>query len=678
MVLPHGPANSLCPLNSSVICASHQAYILDPESEGSPPTFNASTNAVHTIVNSAPKTRHGTTFLTAAENDHFINVFNAESPTLIGSLRTENEILSLDLYSKTEGSNKADDVADLSVRMLRPQQALAAVNKDGVLEIFPEPFEFGSSPSEKGADNLKARMRQRTRKAAAQVRIHRPDKSSTSVPLINASFQKSYIVMAWAEGGANLDFDTVQWRDAVTGNLLLKEVTEIIKAKNGTGVEAVVMNGIKDMGRTHVDESHAVVANGGDADDVPMEDGQPEVIDISSGEEDSEFEEDGPPARVAKAGGKEGEEGRGENGANSDEADVEMEDVDRERDVEAQDEVAGEEVEETGEAEEPSFGDLIRANAPEPVDIQASFTDQNAQSLVPTGERGLQQLPPGMSLGTVLNQSLRTNDTNLLETCFHVRDLNTVRTTIERLESSFATILLQRLAERLHSRPGRAGSLMVWIQWTLVSHGGYLAGQPEVMQKLASLHRVVKDRANSLQSLLALKGKLDMLEAQMNLRKSMQARSKAANSDQQDDEKGVIYVEGQDESDSDAAQGEENTGIGSRPAKAGAKSPDAQDEEDNEESGGDVASGQEDSEEEMPTTTNKIFADAKDEDSESDEEKLFDDEASSTDHDSIDEASDDDVDHDSVDIDSSDADTTPPPKRPAKSKLSNGLGSRKR
>lgn len=593
--------------------------------------------------------------MTAAENDHFINVYNADDPTSIGSLRTESEVLSLDLYSRLGQLNRTEMSDDLSVRMTRPHEALIAVDKDGILEVFPEPFDFGSSSSQKKPDNLKARMKQRTRKAAARVRITRPDRSSANVPIINASFQGSEIALAWAEGGAQLLFENVHWRDEGTGNLLLNEITEIVKAKSGAGLGATVMNGVKDMGKTHVDESHTVVVNGGGAEDVSMADEEPEVISISSGEEESEFEEEGP-ARPLEA-----EKGVAAEEEQSDEDDVDMEDVHAGKDSKTEGHKENE------ESEEPSFGDLIRANAPDAVDVHAAFIDPNAQSLVPTGERALQQLPSGMSLGTVLTQSLRTNDTNLLETCFHVKDLQTVRATIERLDSSFAAILLQSLAERLHSRPGRAGSLMVWIQWTLVAHGGYLAGQPEVMKKLASLHRVVKDRANSLQSLLSLKGKLDMLEAQMNLRKGMQARSKMANALEEDDEEGVIYVEGQEEPDS-----EDEEVVDPNATKLGPKAS-----ADSDASDSDAESEEDDgSEVEMPTTTNGIIADS--EDSESDVEGLLDEEASSTDNNSADEDSEDSVDHDSVDsVDSSDADASPPPKRPAKSKLSNGIGSRK-
>ena len=671
MLLPHGPVNSLRPLRSSVICASHNAYLINPESQDQPASFTASTNPVHTIIGSIPRTGRGTTFLTAAENDHFINVFNADTPTSVGSLRTESEVLHLDLYSRHGESHETDRGHSLETRMLQPQEAIAVVNKDGALEIFPEPFDFGSSNS--GSENLKARMKRRTRKASAQVRIKRPDKSSTTVPLINASFQESEIALAWAEGGVNLIFEKLKWRDDATGHLLLKDMTDIVKARSGAGLGAVDSHGVKDMGKTHVDESHTVVANGGDADDISMADEQPEVISISSAEEETDSEEDeddNAPAGLLEA--KTLNSGGVEEGDARKDEDVNMEDVGGQ-----QESKAAEEDVETQEDGEPSFGDLIRANAPEPIEVQAAFTDPNAQSLVPTREKGLEQLPSGMSLGTVLTQSLRTNDTNLLETCFHVKELSAIRATIERLDSSFATILLQRLAERLHSRPGRAGSLMVWIQWTLVAHGGYLAGQPEIMKKLASLHRVVKDRANSLQPLLSLKGKLDMLEAQMNLRKSMQARSKIANNFEEDDEEDVIYVEGQEESDSEDEE-EQGDAMDSQPAKPGAKAQETG-EFDNSDAAGDSASEDDDeeSEDEMPTTTNGIIAES--EDSENDVEGMFDEEASSTDHESRDEDSEDEVDHESIDTEnSSDADTSPPHKRPAKAKLSNGLKPKKR
>jgi len=193
---------------------------------------------------------------------------------------------------------------------------------------------------------------------------------------------------------------------------------------------------------------------------------------------------------------------------------------------------------------EPSFGDLLRARAPTQIIVEPSTTAINNLSTT-TSNRAL-TIPTATSLGTVLTQALRTNDIDLLESCLQVANLDSIRATIERLHSSLATSLLHKLAERLHRRPGRAGSLMVWVQWTIVAHGGYLASQPTSVKQLHTLYNVVKQRAAGLQPLLTLKGKLDMLEAQMRLRQSMQDRIRPGTVRDQD-EAGVVYVEGEED-----------------------------------------------------------------------------------------------------------------------------------
>lgn len=579
----------------------------------------------------------------------------------------------LALSPTTRMAEKTQPNGHVSETKNSPEQSLAAVNKEGTMEIFASPFDFVKAPRTQGPESIKARRKEMIRKATATIRFTRPDNSSV-VPILDVSFDDSDIVLAWAEGGVNVLFDRIKWRDESTGRQVVQGTRDIVKAKSGAGIGGAITNSVKDMRKSHVDDSHAVVAHGGD---VPLGINPSSAIDISSAEDESESSEEEPneedeplrPEPVSQL-------------TSQDDEDIEMQDAETANAVTRE---VGEEAEEVEEETEPTFGDLVRANASEAIDVQASFPPQNQQALATTGDRSL-QLPSGMSLGTVLTQSLRTNDVNLLESCFHVRDLHTVRATIERIDSSLATTLLQKLAERLHSRPGRAGSLMVWIQWTLVAHGGYLASQPEVMKKLTSLHRVVAERANSLQSLLSLKGKLDMLEAQMNLRKSMQARSRAANALDEDDEEGVIYVEGQEESDSEAEAEVPNVmqsnqqvgqkGIEIAESQEGSAAAESDDEEGQEED-------EEDEDDEMPTTTNGFVPDSEDEGSESDDDEgLIDDEAVSTDANSDDAISADEVDHDdvsSVDSEaSSEPEDVPPAKRLAKAKLANGSSTKSR
>ena len=341
-------------------------------------------------------------------------------------------------------------------------------------------------------------------------------------------------------------------------------------ARHGKQLEARLTNGVPSAKTTRVDESHAVVASDTRDQDDKVGGTQDNAIGISSGEEESsedssEESDDGLEGddvvdqHVLKNGTveqpltnghvSEREDIDGKQDAVGGAEDVEMAEHDDEGDAEIVD----------AQVEEPSFGDMLQARHPEPIDIQAHFPDPMAdrQALIPASGSRVLSAPSGTSLGTVLTQALKTNDKDLLESCFSTTDLPSIRSTIQRLQSRHVATMLQRLAERIHKRPGRTGNLMVWVQWSLVAHGGYLAGQPEVMQKLRPLMQVIRQRAEGLKPLLQLKGKLDMLSAQLELRRNMQAASRAANAEDDEDEEGVVYIEGKDEDWSDSDDGVE-------------------------------------------------------------------------------------------------------------------------
>ncbi|KAL1876918.1 Small subunit (SSU) processome component [Diaporthe australafricana] len=207
---------------------------------------------------------------------------------------------------------------------------------------------------------------------------------------------------------------------------------------------------------------------------------------------------------------------------------------------------------------EPTFGDLIRNH--ETVDVAAALSGQQSTdaSTALTAAPQRQIAPPSTSsIGIVLAQALRTDDADLLESCLHTSDATVIRNTIQRLDSSLAGALITQLTSRLHRRPGRAHNLMTFVQWTLIGHGGALATQPDIQRRLAELNRVLEERTRGLSSLLALKGKLDMLEAQMTLRRGNKSRRSSgkghihSDSDEDEDEdsaeEGVVYVEGHED-----------------------------------------------------------------------------------------------------------------------------------
>lgn len=292
--------------------------------------------------------------------------------------------------------------------------------------------------------------------------------------------------------------------------------------------------------------------------------------------------------------------------------------------------------EEDKEAAEPSFGDLVLATSAEPINVKDAFAPDAKSS-----KKAL-AMPSGASLGVVLTQALKTNDLALLESCLQTSDLATIRATIQRLDAPLASTLLSLLAARLARRPGRAGSLMVWIQWTLVTHGGYLATQPSLIAKMAELNRIVEERARGLSGLLALKGKLDLLDAQMMLRRSV--RDARGREEEESDDEDVIYVEGEEELEEDSEDEVPGVKLSNGDSKKARKIREKFEDSEGSES------------EDMPDTFEGQMDIDSEEDSDDDEGGMIDDEAESTDDDEGDSEEEVDFEEQDEDVEDSEED----------------------
>ncbi|KAJ6090403.1 Small-subunit processome Utp12 [Penicillium sp. IBT 16267x] len=501
----HLPASSVftalsrpVPSNVPVICASQTPFLIDVEnSDEEPVKFPAMRNPIHSVISSSNGSAGSGAFL-ASDGDRFINVFDASTQKLIRNLVAEQDVSS---------------------------QILAAITEDGTIELFTKPFAQTSQQS----GSAKANRKQMTQKANAALKIVRSESSNACVPVVSTLFHGHEIVVAYAEGGVIPVFERVKLIDETTDELAFTGVKAVTKTKTSSTIASVPTNGVKNAGESRVDETNATVQSGMIVDDdVDMNDIQ-DAASIS-GDEDSDVEDTVKPTEKKTKSSK----------PSPADEDVEMENA------ESEDE------EEEEEGVEPSFGELLRANGGHEVDVEAELDDDlNLGTLVPgKPAAAVQQIPTGVSLATVLTQSLKTNDNAMLESCFHTSDITIIRTTIQRLESSLAATLLQKLAERLSSRPGRYGHLLAWVQWVCVAHGGALAGHPDLLKRISTLYKVMDQRSSSLSSLLLLKGKLDMLEAQLDLRRDIRSGGDGMDSE---DEDNVIYVEGhEDDSDSDA------------------------------------------------------------------------------------------------------------------------------
>lgn len=529
------PPHILCASSTpfAVTLESLQGFHLD--------RYDSFKNTIHSLVRSDDGPTGPTEYFLAADTERYLNIYDIPQKRLIRTLVAGSGVVALDI------SHSSKDFPSGST-----QQILSAVTKDGKVELFIEPFELAKQLN----GDLKSSRKNLARKASAHVQLVSSSNKRNQVSIFAASLQGPDLVVVSSEGGVDLSFQKIRWQDEGNGELLFDGVKQVVKVSSASTLNTATLNGVKDMGKTLVDESRAVVVNG--TAGGPYSD----AIEISSSEEDNEEDS----ADEVDVKGENSEEGLADSDVGSDE---EMADADQGEDPEAEgeemDDGAASEHESTAEAEEPTFGEMLASKHPNTISIADNLTQPDTRVSI-SGRDGIPSIPSGMSLGTVLTQSLRTNDQNLLEACLHTLDIDIVKNTIQRLDSSLAGILLSKLAERLASRPGRYGHLITWVQWTCIAHGGAIAAQPDVAAKVRTLYQVLTQRSRTLDNLLLLKGKLDMLDAQLSFRKQLAAQRQPRRDDQ--DEPNMIYIEGEDNWDSSEDDLDEDI---SRPLKKLAK-----------------------------------------------------------------------------------------------------------
>ena len=571
-----GTSTSFDLSSPEILCASATPYSIDLTSSTDYriDKFDSFKSAIHTILRSGLEPSISSESFLAADSDRYINLYDIAQKRLLRTLVVNGGAgtLSVSALGGEEDSSSS---------------SLLAVTTDvGIVELFPNPFQQPPRQAELES-SIKSKRKDLTRKATASIKLIKPDSKGVVVPVFQALVHGPDVIIASTDGGVDVSFQKIRWQDEGTGELLFDGTREVFRSKSTSSLNTATMNGVKDVGNVHMDESRVVVM------DASAEGkSQNTVIEISSEEDedinaaDAEEEDDGESAPE----------------------DSEMADPDESLNDGREQTRDDTESEEEEPSTEPTFGELLAAKNPDTISIADALVPGDSSTLVATGtEKGL-SVPSGISLSTVLTQSLRTNDQNLLESCFHTTDLSTIRLTIQRLDSSLAGMLIQKLAERLSSRPGRYGHLLVWVQWTCIAHGGAIAGRPDIASKIKTLYKVLNERSRSLDTLLLLKGKLDMLDAQLTLRRQFQSdRGPARNADDKDD---VIYIEGQDEdfsSDEDETARAAAPLTKSRPAKKGLQDlieEDAESEDD----------------EEMPLTNGILHSDDDEDDADSDED----------------------------------------------------------
>lgn len=510
-----------------MICGSYKPYAVDLESEDDfrIESYHAFKNQLHTLIRSGKdSTETDETFL-GSDGDRYVHVYDIRTKEIVKTLVANAEVDQLELYS-----------SNIDAKNALHDQTLAVVRRDGLVDLFYQPFVIPSTV------NAASRKKNYTQKPPASIRMVFRGGLNAQAHIFGAHFSGPDIILATVDGGVEPHFQKMRWQDEGSAGLLFENVREVVRTKEASVLNSVALNGVKNMGQMNLDSSRTVVVNGGAEPIVAPAD----TVDLlSSDGEDEEMDQDTEQTKVASESV-----------------------VDEDSDASMHDEQEREETEEALDAqsqEEMSFGEQLAARNKNTISIMDALPlDQGEVAVISKSNPAV--LPSGMSLGTVLTQALRTNDQSLLETCLHVTEETVIQNTILRLDSSLAANLLTKLAERLADRPGRYGHLLTWVQSTMIAHGGAIAAQTAVAAKLKTLYAVLSDRSRILPTILLLKGKLDMLNAQQSFRAQAKVARGRLVTDR--DAPATIYIEGgPDNWSSDDAEDLDETSTNIRPSK---------------------------------------------------------------------------------------------------------------
>ncbi|CDS12896.1 hypothetical protein LRAMOSA05080 [Lichtheimia ramosa] len=224
-------------------------------------------------------------------------------------------------------------------------------------------------------------------------------------------------------------------------------------------------------------------------------------------------------------------------------------------------------MEDGGESIGPSIADKL--NEMELEDGTAGDANKSKKS------QDTPSMPAAGSLQQVLVQALHTNDQHLLESCFMHSKPEVIRSTVQRLPSSYVIPLMQQLIARFQNKPNRGPALAEWIKTVLLVHTSYLMTVPDLVGKLSNFYQALDARLAVFPKLLALRGRLDLIQNQIDTRTrhSEQEATDGANvyveqdSDDEaeadgfmsDDEEARAYLSSDDEDMADAMEEDESS-----------------------------------------------------------------------------------------------------------------------
>lgn len=108
------------------------------------------------------------------------------------------------------------------------------------------------------------------------------------------------------------------------------------------------------------------------------------------------------------------------------------------------------------------------------------------------------------------------NEDNIKDTIRHFSQTKQCPKLVERL---FLTI-----SHKVAADASRKLSLLVWLKWLLLAHGGYISRQEQLSEELKKVQAKLEDGMEMMPKLLALQGRLQLLKSQAELRERIRSQ----------------------------------------------------------------------------------------------------------------------------------------------------------
>eukprot|EP00892_Ulva_mutabilis_P004366 jgi/Ulvmu1/2300/UM013_0147.1 len=142
----------------------------------------------------------------------------------------------------------------------------------------------------------------------------------------------------------------------------------------------------------------------------------------------------------------------------------------------------------------------------------------SAAAVGPDGGRSTREPITADSLTVLLTQAIKAGDKELLEKVLSSGRGVSITRTVQRLPAASAVAFFQQLVTRLQRTPARAAALLPWLRAALLHHAAALSASPPAQAAVAQLGGIVRQRAEALQPMLALRGRLEVLLATATVR----------------------------------------------------------------------------------------------------------------------------------------------------------------